>query len=149
MPKARSRQGGMLSLKILKSRAPFPFSAFWDVFCALIWMIWLKLLVPLFQDFKHLNHCILTLSQPKGNLCAYFEYFLYWFVSSGTSNRGGRTPAMPYAGYATVCLYNENAIEKDYWKRYATKGTFFWKENVYYDHDKMPHALENRQHLYT
>ena len=43
--------GGMLPLKILKSRAAFP--AIWDVFWALIWMIWLNLLVvPLFQDFK-------------------------------------------------------------------------------------------------
>ena len=87
MSKARSCQGGMLPLKLLKSRAPFP--AIWDVFCAPIWMIWLNLLVPLFQDFKHLNHCILTLTQPKGNLWAYFEYFLYRFFSSGDSKRGG------------------------------------------------------------
>ena len=98
-------RGDMLPLNILKSRPPFP--AIWDVFWAPIWMIWLNLLVPLVQDFKHLNHCILTLSQPKGNLWAYFEYFLYWYFSSGTAN-GGRTPATPYAGYAaglsTVCV---------------------------------------------
>ena len=85
----------MLPRKTLKSRAPFP--AIWDVFCALIWMILLNLLVPLFQDFKHLNHCILTLSQPKGNLWAYFEYFRYWFVFFWDSKREG---GGAYAGYA-------------------------------------------------
>ena len=64
--------GGMLSLKILKSRAPFSCNLR-RILCTNLNDLIEPCIVPLFQDFKHLHHCICHLSPIRQitelNLC--------------------------------------------------------------------------------